>query len=296
MTATAPGRSAGSREAVPAAGRRSTLPALLLLVPALVVLAVLFVYPLLGVVTRSLGVGTHPGLQYYAIPVQHPVYLRVFAITFEIALTVTLSCLALGFPLAYAIATSRPALSRLFTLCVLLPFFTSLLVRTYAWMAILSPVGLLPQLLTGLGWHPVGLLYNRTAVVIAMTYSLLPYMVLTLYSVMRGIDQTLVRAAHTLGAGPWYAFRRIFLPLSLPGIAAGCILVFILALGYFVTPRLVGGPGDQMISMVIADEIDQSVDWGFASALTVMLLGVVLVGVLVSQRLTGLVRLSRMRL
>src|SRR5262249_15901539 len=159
--------------------------------------------------------------------------------------------------------------------------------RTYAWMAILSPTGILPHALSSVGLPAASLLYSRPAVLIAMTYSLLPYMVLTIYSVMRGIDRNLVQAASSLGASPCHALTPAFFPLSLPGVAGGSILVFMLAVGYFITPRLVGGPGDQMIAMVIADEMEQTAEWGFPAALTVVLLVLVLVGFTIVQRFLG---------
>jgi ABC-type spermidine/putrescine transport system permease subunit I len=163
---------------------------------------------------------------------------------------------------------------------IVLPFFTSIIVRTYAWMVLLGRNGIVNQYLMALHLTdaPLPLLYNQAGVVIGMTYVLLPYMVLTVYSVMRGIDPELVRAAHSLGASRLQAFRRVFLPLSLPGIAGGTLLVFILSLGFFITPALMGGPGDMMIAMLIEREVEITLNWAFASALAVVLLALTLVG------------------
>jgi ABC-type spermidine/putrescine transport system permease subunit I len=189
-------------------------------------------------------------------------------------------CLALGYPLAYVLATRRPRTAQLLMIIVVLPFFTSIIVRTYAWMVLLGRNGIVNQYLMTLGFtdKPLLLLYNQGGVVIGMSYVLLPYMVLTVYSVMRSIDPRLVRAAHSLGASRLQAFRRVFLPLSLPGIAGGTLLVFILSLGFFITPALMGGPGDMMIAMLIEREVEITLNWSFASALAVILLALTLVG------------------
>ena len=252
---------------------------LLALVPALVVLAALFVYPLLGIVHRSIYKGGYT-LDLYRQIFRVPVYLQVLLATFKVSALVTLVCLALGYPLAYVLATRRPRTAQLLMIIVVLPFFTSIIVRTYAWMVLLGRNGIVNQYLMALGLTgtPLALLYNQAGVVIGMSYVLLPYMVLTVYSVMRGIDPGLVRAALSLGASRLQAFRRVFLPLSLPGIAGGTLLVFILSLGFFITPALMGGPGDVMIAMLIEREVEITLNWSFASALAVVLLAVTLIG------------------
>ena len=273
------------------AERRETLRYLFLLLPALVVLAVLFAYPLLGILTRSVYKAGYT-LEFYRQIFRVPVYLQVLWGTFRVAALVTLFCLALGYPLAYALATCRPRMARLLTIIVILPFFTSIIVRTYAWMVLLGRNGIVNQYLVALGLTdtPLPLLYNQAGVVIGMSYVLLPYMVLTVYSVMRGIDPGLIRAAHSLGASRLQAFRRIFLPLSLPGIAGGTLLVFILSLGFFITPALMGGPGDVMIAMLIEREVEITLNWSFASALAVVLLALTLVGFAAYNRLVRLER------
>jgi putative spermidine/putrescine transport system permease protein len=259
-----------------------------LLLPALLLLAVVFAYPMVDIVIRSL-IGTD-GLSsaHYRQIFTRPTYLRVFAITFEIALSTTAVTLALGYPLAYVLSTARKPIARLLMGGVLVAFFTDVLVRTYAWMLILGPEGVLNQLLHIVGLYPLNLLFNRYGVLIGMSYALLPYMTLTLYSVMRGIDHRLVEAARNLGANDWRAFRYVFLPMSLPGVAAGALLVFVLALGYFITPRLLGGPGDQMIGMIIEQQVELDVNWGSASALAIVLLIFTAIGFVLYDRLAGL--------
>jgi len=249
------------------------------LAPALVVLAALFVYPLLGIVHRSVYKGGYT-LDLYRQIFRVPVYLQVLLATFKVSALVTLACLVLGYPLAYVLATRRPRTAQLLMIIVVLPFFTSIIVRTYAWMVLLGRNGIVNQylMMLGLTSTPMALLYNQAGVIIGMSYVLLPYMVLTVYSVMRGIDPGLVRAAHSLGASRLQAFRRVFLPLSLPGIAGGTLLVFILSLGFFITPALMGGPGDVMIAMLIEREVEITLNWSFASALAVVLLALTLLG------------------
>jgi putative spermidine/putrescine transport system permease protein len=263
----------------PTEERRETRRHVLMLLPAVLVLAVLFAYPLLGIVNRSVYKAGYT-LDMYRQIFRVPVYLQVILATFKVSALVTMVCLALGYPLAYMLATRRPRTAQLLMIIVVLPFFTSIIVRTYAWMVLLGRNGIVNQYLMALGFSdkPLLLLYNQGGVVIGMSYVLLPYMVLTVYSVMRSIDPRLVRAAHSLGASRLQAFRRVFLPLSLPGIAGGTLLVFILSLGFFITPALMGGPGDMMIAMLIEREVEITLNWSFASALAVILLALTLVG------------------
>jgi putative spermidine/putrescine transport system permease protein len=278
--------------------RREARRHLLMLVPAIVVLLALFVYPLLGIADRSVykpRVGYT--LDYYAQIWRVPVYLTVLWRTFQTSALVTVLCLALGYPLAYLLATLRPRVARLLMIVVILPFFTSIIVRTYAWMVLLGRNGVVNQYLTWLGLTdaPLPLLYNKGGVLIGMTYVLLPYMVLTVYSVMRGIDFAYIRAAHSLGASRWQAFRKVFLPLSLPGIAGGTLLVFILSLGFFITPALMGGPSDVMIAMLIEREVEFTLNWSFASALAVILLALTLIGFIGYNRIVRLDRVFEAR-
>jgi len=278
--------------------RRDAVRYLLILLPAVLVLLALFVYPLLGIVERSAYTPkTGYTLEYYGQIWRVPVYLQVIGRTFRTSALVTLMCLALGYPLAYLLATLRPRVARLLMIVVVLPFFTSIIVRTYAWMVLLGRNGVVNQYLTRLGLTdtPLPLLYNQGGVLIGMTYVLLPYMVLTVYSVMRGIEPGLIRAAHNLGASRWQAFRRVFLPLSLPGIAGGTLLVFILSLGFFITPALMGGPSDVMIAMLIEREVEFTLNWSFASALAVILLVLTLIGFVGYNRIVRLERVFEAR-
>jgi putative spermidine/putrescine transport system permease protein len=223
------------------------------------------------------------------------IYRDVIARTFAISASVTLICLLLGYPLAYWIATAPPRTSRMLMLMVLLPFWTSLLVRTTAWVVVLQGGGVVNSLLGWLGLvdpqHPLELIHNRIGVLIAMTHILLPFMVLPIYSVMKGIPPNYMRAAASLGAPPASAFLRVYLPLSLPGVSAGGLLVFILALGYYITPALVGGPQDQMLSYFIAYFASQVTNWGMAAALSATLLVLVLLLYALYHRLVGIDKL-----
>jgi len=223
------------------------------------------------------------------------IYRDVIARTFAISGSVTLICLLLGYPLAYWIATAPAATARKLMLLVLLPFWTSLLVRTTAWVVVLQSGGVVNSLLGWLGIvdpaHPVELIHNRIGVLIAMTHILLPFMVLPIFSVMKSIPPNYMRAAASLGAPPLSAFLRVYLPLSLPGVSAGGLLVFILALGYYITPALVGGAQDQMLSYFIAYFASQVTNWGMAAALSATLLVLVLILYAVYHRMVGIDKL-----
>lgn len=218
------------------------------------------------------------------------IHLLAFGRTLWVSLMVTLLCLAIGYPLAYWISHLPPRQGNLVMVLVLLPFWTSLLVRTTAWVVLLQKEGVANSLLmaTGLVAEPLQMTFNRFGVVVAMTHILLPFMILPLVSVMRGIPPAYVRAARSLGAGPATAFWRVYLPQSLPGISAGVLLVFILALGYYITPALLGGAGDQMMSFFIADNLSRSLNWGLASALGALLLAGVLLLYGIYERTVGL--------
>lgn len=217
-------------------------------------------------------------------------YLDVFARTLWVSLLVTLLSLAIGYPLSYWLAHLPAKTGNLMMVLVLLPFWTSLLVRTTAWVVLLQKEGVVNSVLVSLGLiqEPLTLIFNRFGVVIAMTHILLPFMILPLYSVMRQIPPSYVRAARSLGAGPIEAFWRVYLPQSVAGISAGVLLVFILAIGYYITPALVGGAGDQMMSYFIADHLTRSLNWGLASALGGLLLASVLVLYTLYERFVGI--------
>jgi putative spermidine/putrescine transport system permease protein len=225
------------------------------------------------------------------IPVaeEQAVFRTIFLRTFWIAAMVTAVTLVAGYPLAALIALARPSVSAVLLFMVLLPFWTSLLVRTAAWMVLLAREGVVNHGLVALGLFgaPQQLLFNRFAVVIAMVHILLPFMILPLYAVMRQIPPIHLRAALSLGAHPVSAFRRVWLPQTLPGIGAGCLMVFIQALGFYITPALLGGGADQMLPYFIGFYANQTVNWGLASALSLLLLGATLLIVGLYGRLVG---------
>ena len=199
------------------------------------------------------------------------IYVPLFTRTLAVSFGVTLLCLALGYPLAHLIAHSPPRRSGILLALVLVPFWTSLLVRTTSWIVLLQNQGVINDLLVAAGFIAddarLALIYNMTGTFVAMTHVLLPFMVLPLYSVMRTIPRSHMSAAASLGAGPAQAFRRVYWPQSLPGVGAGSLLVFILAIGYYITPALVGGSTGQLISNMVAYHMQTSLNWGLASAL-----------------------------
>ncbi len=223
------------------------------------------------------------------------IYLYLFAKTFFISGLITVLCLLLAFPIAHLLATLPMAKSSLLMILVLLPFWTSLLVRTTAWIALLQEQGIVNDALVGLGLisdeNRLTMMYNMTGTIVAMTHVLLPFMVLPLYSVMRVIPPSYARAARSLGATSWTTFRRVYLPQTLPGIAAGSLLVFILAVGYYITPALVGGADGQLISNLISFHMSKS-NWSLAAAIAGMLLVSILLLYWLYDRLIGIDRLK----
>lgn len=206
------------------------------------------------------------------------IFISIIIRTLTIATSVTLICLLMGYPIAFLLANVKESTRNLLLVLVLLPFWTSLLVRTAAWIVVLQTEGLFNGLLQWVGLidEPIRLIYNRIGVLIAMSQVLLPFMILPLFAVMRGIPASHMRAAESLGAAPSLAFRKVYLPQSMPGIGAGCLLVFMLSIGYYVTPALIGGSGDQMISYYIAFYANETVNWGLAAALGTVLMVIVL--------------------
>ena len=204
----------------------------------------------------------------------HPSYLITLRSTFELSFLVTLICILLGYPLAYVIAQARARVAALLLLLVLFPIWTSLLVRCYAWLVLLQRRGLINTWLTdsGLIEAPLRLVHNFLGTTIGMVHIMLPFMVLPLYASMRAINRDYMRAAANLGASPVKAFWQIYVPLSLPGLAAGIVIVFVLCLGFYVTPALLGGGRVMMWSMQIERNVTYYGDWGAASALGVVLL------------------------
>ena len=230
-------------------------------------------------------------------PEERRIYVALLGRTLVVSLGITVLCLLLGYPLAHLIAHAPPRRAGLLLALVLVPFWTSLLVRTTSWIVLLQSQGVINDLLVAIGLVAddgrFALIYNMTGTVVAMTHVLLPFMVLPLYSVMRTIPPQQMSAAASLGASPLLAFRRVYVPQTLPGIGAGSLLVFILAIGYYITPALVGGQSGQLISNFIAYHMQTSLNWGLAGALGAILLACVAALYLVFDRLVGL---DRMRL
>ena len=251
----------------------------LLLVPGLIFLIVMFLYPLTGLTGRSVfeeGVFT---AEHYERLLTVSAYSKVLLNTIRMAVLVTLLCLVLGYPLAYRLVTAPARWKLVLLICILVPFWTSLLVRSYGWMVILHPTGLLNALLLRLGLvrNPVELVHNTSGVLIGMTQIMLPYMVLPLAAVMERMDRALVPAARGLGASSWKSFVWVFLPLSLPGVYAGSLLVFIISLGFFVVPAVLGGTEDILVAQLIQFNLSTVLNWGFAAALGTVLLVITLV-------------------
>ncbi|MCA3555664.1 ABC transporter permease [Aestuariivirga sp.] len=238
-----------------------------------------------------------------AVPADRAIYRSILARTLGISLLVTLLTLVLGYPVAYLLATSPQRTASILMIFVLLPFWTSLLVRTTAWMVLMTDGGVFAGLLhfTGITWflNLTGVLNGepqlfktRFATVVAMTHIQLPFTLLPIYSVMKTISPTYMRAAKSLGGTPFYSFLRVYMPQTLPGVAAGCLLTFILCLGYYITPAIVGGPTDQMISGFIERAINSENNWGKASALGVILLTATLILYYVYNKLVGIDRMK----
>ncbi|MEM9625511.1 MAG: ABC transporter permease [Pseudomonadota bacterium] len=226
------------------------------------------------------------------LPDQERIYIWLFVKTLLVSLAVTIFCLLLGYPVAYLLAHLPLRTSNLLMILVLLPFWTSLLVRTTAWIAMLQGEGVLNDLAVATGItsddQRFSLIYNMTGTLIAMTHILLPFMILPLYSVMKTISPSYMRAARSLGATNWTAFWRVYAPQTIPGIGAGSLLVFILAIGYYITPALVGGQDGQLISNFIAYHMQRSLNWSLAAALAIFLLAGVLALYWLYDRLVGI--------
>lgn len=264
----------------------------LLLAPLLLFLAVLFVVPVAELLAQSLYDPIFTIVHYNTI-FSEALYLRILRRTVQIALIVAVVCILLGFPVAFVMARSAPAMAATIAVLVLIPLWTSVLVRSYAWIVLLQRNGLINQWLLSLGMteRPLRMIYTEGAVVVAMIHVLLPFVILPLYASLRGIPDELYKAAAMSGARTWGSFRYVVLPLALPGISAGFALVFIQALGFFVTPALVGGPQSMMIATLIGQEIRDGTTWGLACALAALLLGVTLLFMAIFNRA---IRVERM--
>ncbi|MFZ9414754.1 MAG: ABC transporter permease [Alphaproteobacteria bacterium] len=264
-----------------------------LTVPATLVLLVVVFLPVFWLSALSfLDRAGAPSLEHYR-RLGGDIYVDAFLVTLEISAAVTAICVALGYPLAYWLARQRQRVANLLLICVLLPFWTAVLVRTYAWLVLLQRRGLVNSTLISLGIidQPLQLAFNLQASIIGMVHVMLPFLVLPLYASMKAIDGDLVRAAIGLGSTPTGAFWRVFVPMSLPGLFAGIVLVFVLSLGFYVTPALLGGGRVQMIAQRIESTITIFSNWGAASALGVVLLAMALGLVVLLNRAFGLDRL-----
>lgn len=269
---------------------------LLLLWPAIAMLVVMFLAPLVLFFVRTFAEFDGTSAEFIAqaedLLLSQP-FLTALGTTNWIALLVTVIVLLIGYPIAYYLTTARGPSVSIVVLSIVLPYFTSLIVRTFSWMVLLGEHGLVNDTLhaAGLIGEPLSLMYNRLGVLIGMSYVLLPYMVLTLYAAMRGIDSSLLRAAEGLGASGFYTFWRVYFPLSLPGILSGALIVYILSVGYFITPALMGGQHDIMIAMLIDRSLEVAVDWPSAALMSLTLLLVTLVLYGVYYRVTDIRRL-----
>ena len=225
-------------------------------------------------------------------PENQRIYLKLFVRTILLSLLITLFTIILGYPISYLLATLPTKLSNLLMILVLLPFWTSLLVRTTSWITLLQREGVINDLLVGIGIvdnaHRLTMIHNQIGTIVAMTHILLPFMVLPLFSVMKTIPPNYMRAARSMGATQFRAFLRIYLPNTVPGIGAGCILVFILSIGYYITPSLVGGTSGTFISNLIAYHVQGSLNWGLGAALGTMLLMLVLALYVLYDKVVGL--------
>lgn len=246
-----------------------------LTIPALAVVGVLMVVPIIWLLGMSFVDQTGAlGLENYALFFGEPVYVQMFLNTFWIAFLVTVICLLLGYPVAYLLSILPSPWSGLLMLAVLVPFWTSGLVRTFAWLIILQRNGLVNKTLVWLGMidRPIPLVHNMTGTIIGMVHIMVPFLVLPLYASMKAIDPNLLRAAANVGSSPTHAFLRVFLPLSMPGLVAGTIMVFVMSLGFYITPALLGGGKVKMIAQRIEESISLFPTWGPAAALAVLLL------------------------
>lgn len=248
----------------------------LLMIPALALLAVVFLWPLSSLLWRSLALPELSLAKYQAL-LDDGVSLTVLGRTLVMSTIVSAVTLLLAYPYAYAMTRVGQRTRAVMLALVLLPFWTSLMARTFAWLVLLQDTGVVNQVLGAIGVGPLHLIRNTAGVTLGMTQVLLPFMVLPLYSTMSRIDGRLMAAAVSLGAPPRRAFRRVYLPLSMPGVVAGVTLVYIMALGFYVTPQILGSPQQAMISQLIAVRVDRLLDFSGAGALSAVLIVVTLV-------------------
>jgi putative spermidine/putrescine transport system permease protein len=269
---------------------------LLLMLPALAMLVFMFLVPLALFFVRSFMEFDGTSAEFIDQGrdlLLSRAYLTALGTTNWISLIVTVTTLLIGYPIAYYLTTATGVGVTIVVLSIVLPYFTSIIVRTFSWMVLLGEHGLVNDLLlaAGLIGAPLSLMYNRLGVLIGMSYVLLPYMVLTLYAAMRAIDPSLLRAAAGLGASGFYTFRRVFFPLSLHGVLSGALIVYILSIGFFITPALMGGQHDIMIAMLIDRALEVAVDWPSAALMSLTLLVVTLALYAIYYRIADIRRL-----
>ncbi|MFQ6186048.1 ABC transporter permease [Sinorhizobium meliloti] len=264
-----------------------------LTLPALGLLILFFVLPVAVLLTRSVTEPV-PGLGNYAELLGSSTYLRIFANTFIVSGLVTFVSLLIGFPVAWALAIMPSRVASIVFAILLLSMWTNLLARTYAWMVLLQRTGVVNKMLFGMGLidKPLPLVNNLTGVTIGMTYIMLPFIILPLYGVIRKIDPAILQAAALCGANRWQSLVRVLLPLAMPGMAAGALMVFVMSLGYFVTPALLGGTSNMMLAELIAQFVQSLVNWGMGGSAALVLLVVTLALYAVQLRFFGTNRMG----
>jgi mannopine transport system permease protein len=263
---------------------------LALIAPLILLLIFSFLYPVGRLLWMSVAAPDSFTAEHYLRVWNQPLYLNILWRTIRLAFAVTVLSFLLAYPVAYAMTLVKKRWAAVMTACVLIPLWTSLLVRSYAWIVLLQRNGVINNLLrdSGVITDPLHMLYTEGSVMIAMTHSLLPFMILPIYSALNTVPPELVRAARNLGAGPMQAFFRVTLPLSLPGIYAGSLMTFILALGFYITPALVGGPQTLMMATLISQQTTELLNWPFAAALSGVLLAATLLLVAIFRRTLSL--------
>lgn len=266
---------AENQRALASEQRHETWSMVRLTLPALLIVGILMVAPLLWLLSMSfVDVNSQLSFENFRLFFSEKVYIEMFLNTFKIALIVTIICLLLGYPVAYLMSILSAKWAGLLMLAVLVPFWTSGLVRTFSWLIILQRNGVVNKTLQSIGAisQPLPLVNNMTGVIIGMVHVMVPFLVLPLYASMKSIDGNLMRAAANVGSSPTHAFFRIFLPLSMPGLVAGTIMVFVMCLGFYITPAILGGGKVKMIAQRIEETIALYPTWGPAAALAVLLL------------------------
>lgn len=265
------------------------------MLPAVLLLTALFLWPLAELIAASFE---HPEGSFanYERIVEVPAYLRVLVRTLVLSAATALICLLIGYPLAYRLVRAGRLGRVIILFCILVPFWTNLLVRSYGWIVVLNPKGIINTVLmdAGLIEEPLALVYNTTGVLIGMSQIMLPYMVLPLAAVMSRIDPQIARAARSLGANPWRAFWQVYFPLTLPGTIAGLLLVFMISLGFFVIPAVLGASREILLSQLIELNINRILDWSFAAALSTLLLVITLAIYWAGERWFGIGRVWRL--